>query len=318
MSKKVSIIVITYNAKDDLEECLKSLEQQDYDRKEVLVVNDASIDDTENFLKRYQRECSFEMSVITNKTNKGVAGARNIGIQHAKGELIAFTDSDCVADTRWISELVQGFDQKDIVGVGGRVIHKRISNIWELSEKGHDFVATKEGYVSYVVGCNMSFVRDLLKNYMFNDELKYGYEEALLCDYMIEAGHKIYYRPQAIVQHKHKSTLKSLFRRKYMLGESSIWYRKKRRKLFMFKRHIILLGAILMIPFTSISFSFFFLTLFLFIVFTLSLLRDELIFREKSIREIILALPFVIFIEFSHFSGSISGLIKYRILPKFI
>ena len=53
-SKKVSVIVITYNARDDLEECLISLDNQDYNDKEIIVVDDASTDDTFEFLKKYK------------------------------------------------------------------------------------------------------------------------------------------------------------------------------------------------------------------------------------------------------------------------
>ena len=316
MPKKVSIVVITYNAKDDLKECLQSLERQSYNEIEIVVVNDASTDGTFQFLQQYRKKTSTELVIISNKTNKGVAGSRNVGIQHAIGDIIAFTDADCVAETGWMSELIQGFDQKGVVAVGGKVIHKRIRNIWELSEKGHDFVSSSEGYVSYIVGCNMCFLSDVLKKVMFNDELKYGYEEALLCDDLSDAGYKIYYRPQAIVQHKHRSTLGSLLKRKYALGSSSIWYRKKRNKLFMLKRHIIFLVAFLLLPFSLIDQSFPSLVFILCLIVSASLLRDELIFDAKSIKEIIITFPFLFFIELFHFAGSIAGFIRYRMLSK--
>ena len=103
-TKKVSIIVITYNAKDDLMECIESLEKQDYNEKEIIIVNDASTDGTLNFLEKYQSQTPLKMVVIANDRNLGVAGARNVGIQHATGEIIAFTDSDCMTEQSWISE----------------------------------------------------------------------------------------------------------------------------------------------------------------------------------------------------------------------
>lgn len=316
MQKKVSIIVITYNAKDDLMECIESLKKQDYNEKEIIVVNDASTDDTLNFLKQYQSQTDMEMVVISNKRNLGVAGARNVGIQHASGEIIAFTDSDCVTDRSWISELVQGYEHKGVAAVGGNITDRQITTIWELTDKGHDFVATGEGYVSYIQGCNMSFDSNVLKKFMFNEEIKYGYEEKLLCDYLINNEYKIYYRSQAIVHHRHRSTMVGLLRRKYLLGVSSIWYRKKQNKLFMFKRHIIFLIALFLIPFFVMSKLFLYLSFFLLLAFSFSLLRDEIIFKAKSTIEIIITFPFLIFIEFSHFWGSCIGLIKFRILKK--
>ena len=316
MSFKVSIIVITYNAENDLKECLGSLEKQNYEEKEIIVVNDASTDGTLNFLRYYKNHTSMKMTVISNERNLGVAGARNVGIQHATGDIIALTDADCVADQNWVSELVKGFLHKNIGAVGGSISDARITNIWGLVRKGHDYISHSEGYVTYIQGCNMSFAGNVLREYMFDDEIKYGYEETLLCDYLIRDGYLIYYRPQAIVHHKHRSSLSGLIKLKYLRGISSIWYRKKQNKLFMFKRHIIFLIAIFLLPFSIINISFSYLSLFLFSTFCFSLLSDEIIFKAKSVREILITIPFLIFIEFFHFWGSCVGLLKFRVLKK--
>ncbi|MDY6853884.1 MAG: glycosyltransferase family A protein [Thermodesulfobacteriota bacterium] len=318
MLKKVSIIVCTYNAKGDLKECLDSLEKQDYPKKEIVVVNDASTDDTLQFLLQYQQETTVDIVIVTNETNYGVAGSRNVGISQARGEIIAFTDADCVADPSWISQLVKGYDFNEVAAVGGSILSKRITNIWELSDKGHDFVASEEGYVSYIQGCNMSFDNNLLKQYMFNDDLKYGYEETLLCAYLLRDGHKIYYRPQALVFHKHRTSLAAIMKRKYLLGVSSVWYRKKLDKLFVFKRHIILFIALSFIFFIGESNFFMYSSCVCFIIFCFGLLRDEVMFGKKNIKEIVITFPFLIFIEFAHFFGSIMGLLKFRVLKDII
>jgi glycosyltransferase involved in cell wall biosynthesis len=311
LSKKVSVIVCTYNAKDELKECLKSLENQDYREKEIIVVNDASTDDTSEFLKRYQNQTEMETIVVTNKTNHGVAGSRNVGTQHATGDIIAFTDADCVADPRWISELVEGYGRNGVGAVGGSICDKEITNIWELSDKGHDYVAPAEDYVSYVQGCNMSFESTVLRKFMFNDDIKYGYEEALLCDYVVNDGYKIYYRPQSIVHHKRRSNLRAALKRKYLLGLSSVWYRRKLNRLPLFKRHLILLAALFLSPFIVLNTLFLYLSGALLLVFCLSLLRDEIIFGKKSVREMIVTLPVLVFIEFSHFVGACMGLVRF-------
>lgn len=317
MLKKVSIVICTYNARDDLKECIESLENQDYTgEKEIIVVNDASSDGTLEFLQEIKTRIQTRFIVVTNKTNIGVAGSRNEGIRHATGEIIVFTDADCIADRKWLSELVEGYKHDGVVGVGGGILDRRITNIWELSDKGHDFVASKEGYVTYIQGCNMSFFSNVLRKYMFNNEIKYGYEEALLCDYLINDGYKIYFRPKAVVHHKRRSNMAALLRRKYLLGLSSIWYRKKQKRLFMFKRHIILFAALLLIPLIWVNRLFLYISLMLFIVFSISLLRDEIIFKGKNVREILLTLPFLIFIEFSHFWGSLIGMLKFRIIKR--
>lgn len=228
MSMKVSVIVCTYNAKDELKECLESLENLDYRDKEIIIVNDASSDDTLEFLQKFKNRTTLKTTIVTNERNRGVAGSRNAGIQHAAGEIIAFTDADCVADCRWISELVKIYGQEDVAAVGGRILDTRVTSIWNLASKGLNFVASSEGYVSYIQGCNMSFDSSVLRKYMFSDEIKYGYEETLLCDYLVDSGYKIYYNPGAVVHHKHRTNLAALLKQKYLRGVSSIWYRKKK------------------------------------------------------------------------------------------
>jgi len=316
MATKVSIIVITYNAKDDLKECLASLENQNYNEKEILVINDASTDDTLNFLKHYKTQTSMEMTVISNERNLGVAGARNVGIQHAGGDIIAFMDSDCVADPNWVLELVKEFKHKDIAAVGGSIFDGHISNIWELVRKGHDYVARSEGYVPFIKGCNMSFDTNVLKKYMFNDEIKYGYEDLLLCDYLIDDGYRILYRPEAVVHHKHRSTLRRLMKQMYLRGYSSIWYLKKRKKFFMYKRHFLLLCALFFVLFSKINKSFLYGSLFLFSVASFYLLLEEIKFNKKTVKEIIYTIPFRVFIELFHFAGAMAGLIKFRVLKR--
>jgi glycosyltransferase involved in cell wall biosynthesis len=316
MEMKVSVIVCSFNARNDLAECLESLETQDYDAIEIIVVNDASTDDTATFLLQFQERSRREILVVTNSTNLGVAGSRNVGIQRATGDIIAFTDADCVADRRWVSELISIYRDRDVAAVGGSILSREITNIWELVAKGQDFVASQEGYVSYIQGCNMSFDRRVLERFSFNTDLKYGYEEALLCDDLIRGGYKIYYRPQAKVLHRYRSDFVALMRRKYLLGVSSIWYRKKRKKLVMFKRHLVLLIALLLAPFMGMNKIFFYLPVFFFIIFAASLLRDEILFNMKNLKEVALTFPVLMVIELPHFVGSLAGILRFWILPK--
>lgn len=313
MLKKVSIIVITYNARGDLEECLHSLVKQDYDNFEIIVVNDGSTDGTDEFLENLFSQTSIKMLYFNNKKNLGVAGARNVGINHSTGEIIAFIDADCIADRRWVSEMVKVFNE-DIVAVGGKILDHCIKNVWELTEKGHGYIASSEGYVPFIKGCNMSFNSKVLNKFMFNTELKYGYEELLLCQHLRDHGYKIYYQPRALVHHKRRSSLSALFKKKYLEGVSSVWYLKKLNKFFMYKRHFILLIALFLAGLIFVNKLFLTFSILLFMVFSFALLREEIIFKAKSIKEILITLPILILVELSHFWGAVIGLVKFHIL----
>lgn len=316
MSRKFSVVVCTFNAGGDLKDCLKSLENQDYDEIEIIVVNDASTDGTAQYLEFFRKQSKALTRVVTNERNLGVAGSRNVGIQNATGEVIAFTDADCVADRHWITELAKVYDRRPAAAAGGRIFDARINNIWSLSNKGHDFVASDEGAVPFIKGCNMSFDAKLLRQFMFNDEIKYGYEEILLCDHLRDNGYGIYYEPRAIVHHKHRTDASAILRQKYLRGMSSIWYLRKRNKFFVYKRHFILFVALMLLPLTAAHTLFLGAAGLLFAVFLAGLLREELLFAQKTVAEIAVTLPFLIIIEFAHFAGSCTGVAQFHVLGR--
>ena len=90
---KVSIIVPVYNVYDYLNKCLDSLVNQTLKDIEVIVIDDGSPDNSEEIIKKYQKEYPDKIRAYKKK-NGGLSDARNYGIKYAKGEYIAFVDSD--------------------------------------------------------------------------------------------------------------------------------------------------------------------------------------------------------------------------------
>ena len=88
---KVSVIIPTYNRCTKLKRALKSVMLQTMQEFEIIIVNDASNDETYEYLEHVKGD---KIRVIHNKMSKGCAGSRNIGIMHANGEYIAFLDDD--------------------------------------------------------------------------------------------------------------------------------------------------------------------------------------------------------------------------------
>ena len=309
--RMVSVVVSAYDAKDDLLECLLSLEAQTYEPLEVVVVDDASTDGTADALHAFAEKTALNLVVIKNEQNLGVAGARNVGIARARGEIIAFLDADAVAESGWVTELLGGFRDDEVVGVGGLTVEKSIGNVWELLEKGSDRIGDREGYVACVRGCNMAFRGDVLRTRLFDDEIKYGFEETLLCDLLNEEGHKLYYRPQALVRHDRRSSAAGLLMQKYQRGKSAVWYRKKRGKPLMYKRHVILSAAIAACALCAVSWSALFVAGVLACVFLASLARDEIRLKKRTARELVPTLPLIAVMELGHYAGALVGLIKY-------
>ena len=85
-----SVIIPTYNQENLLERCLKSVTQQTFKNYEVIIVDNYSTDNTSKVVKKFGKKIKYFKI-----RNRGViAKSRNYGINHAKGELVAFLDSD--------------------------------------------------------------------------------------------------------------------------------------------------------------------------------------------------------------------------------
>jgi len=92
----VSIVILAYNAEAYLRECLQSVVDQTYTHLEILVIDDASSDNTLSICNQYARDDN-RVSVLPQAENRGIAACRNQGIEHASGDFLAWLDSDDVA-----------------------------------------------------------------------------------------------------------------------------------------------------------------------------------------------------------------------------
>src|SRR6266446_2916282 len=115
---RASVIVAAYNAQATLSECLESLLQLDYPHShlEVLCVDNASTDATARILARYDGRVR-----TLREPRRGPAAARNTGVRHASGEVVAFTDADCVVERVWLRHLVSPLRDPRVGVVGGRI-----------------------------------------------------------------------------------------------------------------------------------------------------------------------------------------------------
>lgn len=112
MNLLVSVIVPIYNVEKYLKECLDSLVNQTYSNVEIILINDGSRDNSAQIAKYYVDK--FENFVLYEQENKGLSAARNLGIEHSKGEYICFLDSDDYLVNDAIARLVQLAQNKNL------------------------------------------------------------------------------------------------------------------------------------------------------------------------------------------------------------
>jgi glycosyltransferase involved in cell wall biosynthesis len=98
---KISIIVPVYDVEPYLEKCLDSCVSQTFDDIEIIVINDASPDNSEKIMRRYAERYPRKIKCIYLEQNVGLGAARNIGIRESRGEYLMFVDSD-----DWVDESI--------------------------------------------------------------------------------------------------------------------------------------------------------------------------------------------------------------------
>ena len=212
----VSIIIPVYNADKTMAACLQAVLQQDYSNVlEVIVVDDGSTDRTPQIAKSFQTVKYFFQE------NAGPAAARNKGIRESGGELTAFTDADCLPRPNWISQLVKNFAEAKIAVVAGSygIVNVEsslaVSIHREISFRHHRLLPKfPKSFGSYNFCARRNILVDLGG---FDAGYRYASGEDNDLSYKIlKAGYKIYFEPEAIVDHHYPEQvwryLKSQFR----------------------------------------------------------------------------------------------------------
>ncbi|MBU1120666.1 glycosyltransferase family 2 protein, partial [Candidatus Micrarchaeota archaeon] len=111
----ISVIIPTFNAEKTIKDCINSILKQKINEEiELIVVDDGSNDRTREIVKSFGGKAK-----LIEQKHKGPAAARNNGAKNAKGEIILFTDSDCVVGENWVDEMSKPLKEKEAVGVQG-------------------------------------------------------------------------------------------------------------------------------------------------------------------------------------------------------
>lgn len=119
----ISVVIPTYKRIALLNKCLRALVHQNFpkDQYEVLVVSDGADSETQALVDEFAKE-AFNVLYECISERRGPAAARNVGWLKAKGELVTFTDDDCLPDTRWLSTFWAAYQRSQHPLFSGKVI----------------------------------------------------------------------------------------------------------------------------------------------------------------------------------------------------
>ncbi|HVH74682.1 MAG TPA: glycosyltransferase [Stellaceae bacterium] len=216
---RVSVIVCAYNAKRTMDQCLASLARLDYPDYEVIVVNDGSTDGTLEIAERWGY-CR-----ILSGPNEGLSAARNRGAEAADGEIVAYTDSDCVADPDWLTYLVAKMEAGNLAACGGPNLpppeESLVAAAVAVSPGGPTHVLISDEVAEHIAGCNMAFRREvLLQLGGFDPVYRAAGDDVDICWRFQDAGYVIGFSAAAIVWHFRRNTVRAYLRQQRGYGKA--------------------------------------------------------------------------------------------------
>jgi len=242
----VSIIVPVKNCEATIGELLESLMRLDYKKEklEVIVVDGNSTDKTCEIVSKYPVK-------LLEEERPGINAARNTGIKHSKGEIIVFTDGDCVVPKDWIKKIIENFKDPKVGCVGGNAIryyNGLLSNYCDESIlpvlrvfKKREVLNNVKPPLQYPAGCNMATKRKVIKDVgMFDERIKHGFDEDEFVERICDKGYSMVLDPKVLVKHKHRSTLLGLLKQAFNYGRGSGLLSKMKGTNSKFSKWIIL------------------------------------------------------------------------------
>jgi glycosyltransferase involved in cell wall biosynthesis len=230
LTPKVSVVVCAYNAERTMRRCLESLRRLDYSNFEAIVVDDGSCDATP------QIAAEFPEFRLLRQPNKGLSAARNAGMQAALGELIAYTDSDCVVDPHWLTFMVRSMNEGGFDSCGGPNYppHEEgwIEGCVAAAPGAPCHVLIGDDRAEHLAGCNMVFRKAALEEIGgFDSQFTAAGDDVDICWRLTEAGYLLGYCPSAFVWHFRRNTIKAYYaqQRGYGKAEAALYFKYPER-----------------------------------------------------------------------------------------
>ena len=226
----VSVVICAYNAERTMRPCLESLRKLDYPQYEVIIVDDGSRDRTADI------SMDFAEFRLIRQPNKGLSVARNVGLHAARGDIVAYTDSDCVVDPHWLTLMVRTLTEKNFDGCGGPnyAPHEDgwIEACCAASPGAPCHVLTADDVAEHLAGCNMVFTKSaLLKVGGFDPQFTSAGDDVDVCWRILDSGMRLGYCPAAFVWHFRRNTIKAYYgqQRGYGRAEATLYARYPER-----------------------------------------------------------------------------------------
>jgi len=201
----ISVVIPAYNAAQTIGSCLAALSNQSLEPTlyEIIVVDDGSTDGTGRIAKDSGAK-------VISQPRSWPAAARNSGVEYAGGEIVCFTDADCVPNSNWLDVGCKG-----IYATRQRSLVARFVQL-EYEDK-YDLLRRQE-YIDFIDTHSAAYRREVLQvNNGFDSRFHYLEDQELSFRFAAR-GYKMVFQPRATVCHLHAATLTQYTRKKIRIG----------------------------------------------------------------------------------------------------
>jgi glycosyltransferase involved in cell wall biosynthesis len=230
---KLSVIVATYNRKNELAELFESLKNQTLPRDQfaVVIVDDGSTDGTDHYIEEIKPNLPFDIQYHFQK-NKGPGHARTFGMQQADGDIFIFIDSDCIAPPHYLWTIADAFQNEKLDAFGGPDKSADTFSSWDkavnftmtsfLTTGGLRGSSGRKLARFYPRSFNMGLRREVFeKTGGFGSIYHYG-EDIEFSHRIIQSGAKVAFLEEAYVYHKRRSSPSLFAKQIFKMGRARI------------------------------------------------------------------------------------------------
>lgn len=230
---KISVIVPAHNEEDVIQDSLKVLLDEEYEPKEIIVVNDGSTDSTREIVNSYGNK----IKLINFNTGHSAAFARNAGAKVASGDVLVFIDADVIISKNFFNTLAQDYREHNFIFASINVkpiATNIISKSFALEKSYFPKIEKKEfiGNFKNIPSFAFIFRKDFFEKIGGYNENIFYFEDSYLTKRCIETGNKMFLDPDLTVYHKEPYTLWETYRQGLYKGKGSVSLYKQGRANF--------------------------------------------------------------------------------------
>jgi GT2 family glycosyltransferase len=239
----VSVAVCTNNGAGTLSQCLAGVLELRYPNYEVIVVSDGSTDDTVRIAREHQGVRVVETP------RAGLSAARNIALEHARGEIVAYLDDDAAPDPDWLTHLAASFASGPYAAVGGPNVPPpesgRVAQCVANAPGGPSHVLVSDRDAEHIPGCNMSIRRDALQLVGgFDARFRAAGDDVDVCWRLLDRGERIAFSPGAVVYHHRRATVRGYLRQQRGYGRAEAMLERKHPEKYSPVGHVAWAGRL--------------------------------------------------------------------------